>query len=117
MGRSTPPHGKVRSSNHDRGFGSKRRMGRIETSDLKLITSEPMVGKQKAKPSTRAKWRSSLSACRGVGKKGIDRAGVVRDAIYRQPWRNVSAFRIRVTTPAASTKRVQIHHPTRTIGM
>jgi hypothetical protein len=46
-------------------------MGRIETSDLKLITSEPMVGKQKAKPSTRAKWRSSLSACRGVEKKGL----------------------------------------------
>jgi hypothetical protein len=27
--------------------GSKRRMGRIETSDLKPITSEPMVGKAK----------------------------------------------------------------------
>ena len=49
--------------------GSKRRMGRIETSDLKLITSEPTVGK--AKPSTRAIWRSSLSACRGVEKKGL----------------------------------------------
>jgi hypothetical protein len=59
-------------------YGSKRRMGRIETSDLKPITSEPMVGK--AKPSTRAKWRSSLSACRGVEKKGLDSAGVVRDA-------------------------------------
>jgi len=44
-------------------------MGRIETSDLKLITSEPMVGKAKA--STRAKWRSSLSACRGVEKKAL----------------------------------------------
>ena len=70
-------------------------MGRIETSDLKPITSEPMVGKakQKAKPlnesekqnkkqklSTRTKRRSSLSACRGVQKKGIDSAGVVRDA-------------------------------------
>src|SRR5215472_1571105 len=44
-------------------------MGRIETSDLKLITSEPKVGK--AKPSTRAKWRSSLSACKGVEKKGL----------------------------------------------
>ena len=46
-------------------------MGRIETSDLKLITSEPVVGKQKATPSTRAKWRSSLSAWRGVKKKGL----------------------------------------------
>jgi hypothetical protein len=27
--------------------------------------------KAKAKPSTRAKWRSSLSACRGVEKKGL----------------------------------------------
>jgi hypothetical protein len=41
-----------------------------------------MVGK--AKPSTRAKWRSSLSACRGVQKKGIDSAGVVREAIFHQ---------------------------------
>ena len=57
-------------------------MGRIETSDLKLITSEPMVGK--AKPSTRAKWRSPLSACIGVGKKGIDRACVVREAIFQK---------------------------------
>jgi hypothetical protein len=59
-------------------------MGRIEPSDLKLITSEPWLEKQTAKPSTRAKWRSSLSACRGVEKKGIDRAGVVRDAIFHQ---------------------------------
>ena len=32
-----------------RCWGSKRRMGRIETSDLKPITSEPMVGKAKQK--------------------------------------------------------------------
>jgi hypothetical protein len=36
-------------------------MGRIETSDLKRITSEPKVGKE-------------------VWKKEIDRAGVVREA-------------------------------------
>jgi hypothetical protein len=52
-------------------------MGRIETSDLKLITSEPMVGKAKAKPSTRAKWRSSLSACRGVEKKGLTESALL----------------------------------------
>src|SRR5215472_7228412 len=93
MGRSTPPHGKVRSSNHDRGFGSKRRMGRIETSDLKRITSEPMVGKQKAKPSTRAKWRSSLSACRGVGKKGLTAPALLEKQFFANyEWFSVFRF-------------------------
>ena len=36
--------------------------------DLKMITSEPLVGM--AIFSTRAKWRSSLSACSSVEKKG-----------------------------------------------
>src|SRR5215475_9760522 len=61
---------------------SKRCMGRIETSDLKLITSEPMVGK--AKHSTRAKWRSSLSACRGVEKKGLTEPVLLETAMLRQ---------------------------------
>jgi len=54
-------------------------MGRIEISDLKLITSEPWFGM--ARISTRAKWRSSLSAWRSVEKKVLDTAGVVRDAV------------------------------------
>ena len=54
-------------------------MGRIEISDLKLITSEPWFGI--ALISTRAKWRSSLSACRSVEKNVLDTAGVVRDAV------------------------------------
>ena len=61
-------------------------MGRIETSDLKLITSEPMVGKakQKAKPlneSEKALFSECMEKC---GKKGIDSAGVVREAILQQ---------------------------------
>ena len=42
-------------------------MGRIEISDLKLITSEPWFGM--ALISTRAKWRSSPSGWSRVGKK------------------------------------------------
>src|SRR5215469_10819802 len=34
--------------------------------------------------STRAKWRSSLSGCRGVQKKVLDNAGIVREAIFRR---------------------------------
>jgi hypothetical protein len=57
-------------------------MGRIEISALKLITSEPWFGM--ARISTRAKWRSSLSAWRSVEKKVkkvLDTAGVVREAV------------------------------------
>ena len=57
-----------------------RCMGRIEISDLKLITASL---RRMALISTRAKWRSSLSACRSVEKKYLDTAGVVREAIYR----------------------------------
>jgi MlaD protein len=49
--------------------------GSDRDSDLKRITSEPTVGK--AKPSTRAKWRSSLSACRGVEKKGLTESALL----------------------------------------
>ena len=43
--------------------------GSDRDADLKLITSEPTVGK--AKLSTRAKWRSFLSACRSALKKTL----------------------------------------------
>jgi hypothetical protein len=43
--------------------------GSDRNADLKLITSEPTVGK--AKLSTRAKWRSVLSACRSALKKTL----------------------------------------------
>ena len=52
--------------------------------DLKTITSEPTVGKAKATPSMRAKWRSSSSACSNVLKKCLTRADIVREAILRQ---------------------------------
>src|SRR5271155_3041204 len=80
IGRPAPLHGGVRSSNHDRGCD--RRDAWVGLSpDLKTITSEPTVGK--ATPSTRAKWRSSLSACHGSARKGLDTADIVREAIYQ----------------------------------
>jgi hypothetical protein len=44
------------------------------------------VRKQKteATPSTRAKWRSSLSACSSALEKCLTRADIVREAIYQQ---------------------------------
>jgi hypothetical protein len=42
------------------------------------------VGRAKATASTRAKWRSSTSACCSVLRKLLDTADIVREAIYRQ---------------------------------
>jgi len=58
--------------------------GSDRNADLKLITSEPTVGK--AKLSTRAKWRSVLGACRSALKKTL-------------------------TAPALSETPVTVNHP------
>jgi hypothetical protein len=44
---------------------------------VRFAGAEPKVGKRK--PSTRAKWRSSMSACRGVLENVLDTADIVRD--------------------------------------
>ena len=60
-------------------------MGRIETSDLKLITSEPNGWKsKKAKPLNESEMALFSECMHRCGKKGIDSAGVVREAIYHQ---------------------------------
>ena len=41
-----------------------------------------LVGK--AKSSTRAKWRSFMSACRSVFATELDSADIVREAMFRQ---------------------------------
>jgi hypothetical protein len=56
-------------------------MGRTEFLTWKTITSEPRL--EKATPSTRAKWRSSLSACSSVLTKCLTRADIVRAACFR----------------------------------
>jgi hypothetical protein len=63
--------------------------GSDRNADLKLITSEPTVGKAKLSP--RAKWRSVLSACRSALKKTL-------------------------TAPALSETPVYVRHPA-TLGM
>jgi hypothetical protein len=47
-----------------------------------MIQSEPRL--ERRKPSLRAKWRSSMSACSGVLKRVLDTADIVRDGIFRQ---------------------------------
>jgi hypothetical protein len=37
---------------------------------------------EKRKPTDRAKWRSSLSECRGVRNKVLDSADIVRDGDF-----------------------------------
>jgi hypothetical protein len=59
-------------------------MGRIETSDLKRITSEPVVGKAKSKTFNESEMALFSECMQKCGKKGIDRAGVVRDEMFRQ---------------------------------
>jgi len=43
----------------------------------RTIQSEPRV--ETRKPSMRAKWRSSMSACRSVAQNVLDTADIVRD--------------------------------------
>ena len=56
-------------------------MGRIETSDLKRITSEPTVGKAKSKTFNESEMALFSECMEKYAKKGIDSAGVVREAI------------------------------------
>ena len=56
-------------------------MGRIEISDLQLITSEPLVGMAPDfYESEMALISERMELC---GKKVLDTAGVVREAIFR----------------------------------
>ena len=58
-------------------------MGRIEISDLQLITSEPLVGMAPDfYESEMALISERMELC---GKKVPDTAGVVREAMLRQP--------------------------------
>src|SRR5580692_3993962 len=57
-------------------------MGRTECPDLNGLRASLRL--EKATPSKRAKWRSSLSAYSSALKKFLTRADIVRDAIYRQ---------------------------------
>ena len=55
-------------------------MGRTEFLTWKTITASLRL--EKATPSTRAKWRSSLSACSRALEKGLTQADIVRDAMF-----------------------------------
>jgi hypothetical protein len=48
------------------------------------LQNQPNFGATIPLPSTRAKWRSSLSASSTAPKKCLTRADIVREAIYRQ---------------------------------
>jgi len=67
--------------NLDRCKGSKRWLGRTEFL-TRTIQSEPRL--ETRKPTTRAKWRSSMSAYRGVLQNVLDTADIVREGILRQ---------------------------------
>ena len=54
--------------------------GSDRVADLKLITSEPTVGKAKLSP--RAKWRSVLSACRSALKKTLTAPALSETPVY-----------------------------------
>src|SRR5215471_9645585 len=82
LGSPLPLHGGVRISNHDRGCGSKRCMGRTEFPDLQPIGSEPLVGYGTF--SNRAKWSALRSARISMLKKGLDTADIVRDACFHK---------------------------------
>src|SRR5215467_8757577 len=87
IGHPAPQNRGVRTSNHDRSWGSKRWLGRTEFVTL-TIRSEPRL--ESAKPSTRAKWRSSGSACRSVFKNMLDTADIVRDRDVTPTMQNAS---------------------------
>ena len=53
--------------------------------DLNIDYERALVGRAKATASTRAKWRSSTSACCSVLENCLTRADIVRDAIFHQP--------------------------------
>src|SRR5580692_172787 len=57
-------------------------MGRTECPDLNGLRAS--LGLEKATPSKRAKWRSSLSAYSSALKKFLTRADIVREACLRQ---------------------------------
>src|SRR5215470_18476527 len=96
IGHPAPQNRGVRTSNHDRSWGSKRWLGRTEFL-TRTIRSEPRL--ESAKPSTRAKWRSSRSACGSVFKNVLDTADIVRD-------RDISTVRVS-STWILSPDRVQ----------
>ena len=65
-------------------------MGRIEISDLKLITSEPLVGMAPDfYESEMALISERMELC---GKKVLDTAGVVREAIFHQSRNRLAAM-------------------------
>ncbi len=90
IGHPAPQTRGVRTSNHDRSWRSKRWLGRTEFL-TPTIRSELKVGKRK--PSTRAKWRSSKSACRRALKKCLTPPTLLEMAIFRQSFRTVSLMR------------------------
>jgi len=57
-------------------------MGRIETPDLKRLRASLWLVWQLI--PTRAKWRSSPSACCSVLRKVLDSVSIVREAMSRQ---------------------------------
>jgi|SRR5580692_317286 hypothetical protein len=59
-------------------------MGRTECPDLNGLRAS--LGLEKATPSKRAKWRSSLSAYSSALKKCLTRADIVREACFRHLW-------------------------------
>ena len=65
-------------------------MGRIEISDLKLITSEPLVGYgTDCNQSEMALFSQRTESC---GKQVLDTAGVVRDAMFQQRRYEISSL-------------------------
>jgi len=59
-------------------------MGRTEFPDLNLDYERALVGRAKAKASTRAKWRALRSARSSTLKKVFDSADIVREGIFQQ---------------------------------
>src|ERR1035437_7972457 len=49
-----------------------------------------LVGRAKAKASTRAKWRSSSSACRRVLEKCLTPPTLLETGIFRQPFEHLT---------------------------
>src|ERR1700693_6469805 len=67
IGYPAPLHRGVRTSNHDRGVIEEMH-GADRVPNLNTDSERAWVGRAKATASTRAKWRSSTSACCSVLK-------------------------------------------------
>ena len=84
-------------------------MGRIEISDLKLITSEPWLVEQRVKPSTRAKWRSSPSGWSCVGKKYLTQPAMSERPVYVIQSSERTMERMKFDGPSENNRRARFY--------